>query len=109
MIESKTFIQEFIHHTKNGHKRVTRSLLIQFLQKFGVTPNVCAILWLKLKEDDSFNFKHKHLLWTLYFLRHYPVECVMEYWTGYCRVTISKVIWPIINKISQLKIVSNFN
>lgn len=106
MIESKTFIQEFIEHTKNKGKISENTLLSQFLQQFGVTPNVCAILWLKLNEDKSFKFKHKHLLWTLYFLRHYPVQSLMESWTGYCRLTVSKIIWNIINKISELKIVS---
>ena len=106
VIESKTFINEFHQYTKNGENKSPLTILSLFHQQFGVTPNVCAILWLKLKQNRPFDFKHKHLLWTLYFLRHYPTQKVMKSWTGCCKVTISKVIWPIIDKLSQLKIAS---
>ena len=62
LIESRTFIQEFIQHTQDGKNKVQNTILSQFLQILGVTPNVCAILWLKLKEQGTFHFQYKHLL-----------------------------------------------
>ena len=107
LIDSKIFLQEYALIDKKDMKNIfSASFLSSFTGVFGVSPHVCSILWGMLKKNKSNNVKHNHLLWTLYFLRHYPTHNQMSSWTGCSRVTTAKVIWPIIGKISELKMVS---
>ena len=106
-IDSKIFLQEYALINKKSKKNHTSaSSLSTFNGLFGITPHVCSILWGLLKEEMSHYIKHKHLLWTLYFLRHYPTHHEMSAWCGVSRVTVYKYVWEIIDMISKLPLVS---
>ena len=107
LINSKIFLQEYALIDKKDTKNIfSASFLSSFTGVFGVSPHVCSILWGMLKKNKSNNVKHKHLLWTLYFLRHYPTHHEMSSWCGFSRVTVDKYIWDIIDMISKLPLVS---
>ena len=105
LTDSKIFLQEYGILDRKQLKNLSSSASLSgFIGIFGVSPHVCSLLWQMVKE--KINIKHKHLLWTLYFLRHYPTHHEMSFWCGVSRVTVHKYIWNIINVISKLPLVS---
>ena len=86
----------------------TTRMMQKFVSTFGITPNMCSIVWTKLQDDEMpATVLPKHLLWTLHFLRCYNSEEVLTNLTKCCRQTLTKWIWPMIERLHDLDIVSN--
>ena len=50
----------------------------RFKLLFGIDETVCAHLWdTIIKKNENVPYQLVHLLWTLFFLKHYPTEDVM--------------------------------
>lgn len=45
----------------------------KFRAHFGVSLSVCFVLWQLLSEFSN-DFEPKHLLWSLYFMKLYPID-----------------------------------
>lgn len=73
----------------------------KFITHFGVTPLVMEMLWQFLMEVRSIHFQRKHLLWTMHFLKCYPLQDVGA---AFCRSdskTWHKWIWLTITTLYQ--------
>ena len=59
---------------ENTHKK---EAILDFKAHFGAHPKVCAKLWSILKRVPTFNCRvePQHLLWTLFFIKTYDIEC----------------------------------
>lgn len=84
----------------------TRSLYVgrrKFLAHFGVPALICEILWDKL--GASLNFKPKHLLWALLFLKTYNTEHVMSTILKTDEKTLRKYVWMVVDALANLNLV----
>jgi hypothetical protein len=74
--------------------------LSKFCSHFGVTPEMCCIIWNKCFFPLGVN--PEHLLWALLFLKLYATEEVLCNFAGTTRKTFRKWTWIVIKAISQL-------
>lgn len=73
---------------------------------FGVSPQVCAIVW-----DECYNklpngAEPKHLLWCLFFLKQYQPEHVRRVILKADEKTIRKWTWSLITLLSDMNVVN---
>lgn len=66
-------------YTKTKFKENERTRLRRFKSFFGITPQVCYIVWQKVKNEAPSDSQPKHLLWCLNFLKQYSVEPRVEH------------------------------
>ena len=84
--------------TKDTFRRTFQGL-------FGMSPQVCAFLWLQLALANA-SLKKLHLLWTLCFLKTYCTESVLSSLFKTDPKTLRKWIWQIVPILEELKLVS---
>lgn len=77
----------------------------KFKTFFGVSPNVCGVVW-NIIEDKPHHSEPKHLLWTLLFLKSYHKEHVNSTLTGVDEKTFREWVWKFVALLSQLQVVS---
>lgn len=73
---------------------------------FGVSPNVCGVVW-KLMKEKPHNSEPKHLLWCLLFLKAYNKEHVNSTLAGADEKTFREWTWKFVDLLSRLDVVSN--
>ena len=72
-----------------------------FRSHFGCSPDICSILWEKIRRPSA--MMGKHLLWGLHFLKSYATEDVLACALRTTRKTLRKWIWTVVRSIAQLK------
>ena len=92
--------------TIDGNKtnsKIGRQLYF-FNSWFGVSPFICAEVWIMLIGKTSFcvETQPKHLLWTLFFLKTYNLETTMSSILKADAKTLRKWIHYMISSIAQL-------
>lgn len=77
-----------------------------FTNMFGISPQLTAIVWQRIKQNVPDDGEPKHLLWGLCFLRNYAVESVNEVISGVCRKTFRRWAWLTIKQMASMSLVS---
>ena len=90
-------------------RRTLRGSLERYTQMYGVCPSITEFLWNYLVEDpctdDLLGSNRpcpKHMLWTLFFLRHYPTEAVAATIFHVGEKTFRKWVWLMIPVIAGM-------
>ena len=78
----------------------------RFKALFGVSSEICAILWEELKVARLTNSKPVHLLWALLFLKNYATEDVNCEIASVDPKTFRKWVWVILKAMSNISLVS---
>lgn len=91
------------HHVSNSNLVGYR----RFRAFYGVSPEVCAILWNFLTEKPN-GAQLKHLLWTLLFLKRYNTEHVNAALVLADEKTFRLWTWRFIHMLANLDIVCLF-
>lgn len=92
-------------YTKSKMKSSQALRLRRFKSFFGVTPEVCSLVWEKIKDVVPSNSKPKYLLWCLYFMKQYSTEHVRRSLFKADEKTIRKWTWIILKPIANLNVV----
>lgn len=77
----------------------------KFRSFYGVSPDVCAIIWTLIAEKPS-GAQPKHLLWCLLFLKRYNTEHVNASIVKVDEKTFRLWTWTFIELISKLNVVT---
>ena len=77
----------------------------RFKEHFGIKAEMCAILWGLCLPFLPVDASPIHLLWTLYFLKHYNTECVNAAFVKCDEKTFRKWCWIMIGVLSSLELV----
>lgn len=96
----KTILNDFGNSTIVGIRR--------FKAAFGVSPNICSMVWQMIKTDLTQDFKEIHLLWTLFFLKCYNTESVNRSIFKCDEKTYRVRVWRVIESLAFLKVVRWF-
>lgn len=72
---------------------------------FGVSPQICAMLWQLIKDELPTNYQEVHLLWALFFLKTYNTESVNHSVAGCDEKTFRTKVWMVIDKLAFMKVV----
>lgn len=104
-VSSMTFLSlgNKITKTKRGQKESTKTR--RFKSFFGITPQVCSIVWEKICDKAPNDFQPKHLLWGLTFLKLYTIEHDRHSTLGADEKTIRKWTWVAVSLLSNLNVV----
>jgi hypothetical protein len=78
----------------------------RFKKIFGVSASVCAKLWILLAAHLGRDSRPVHLLWTLFFLKHYSVEEVNSAFAQCNEKTYRKWTWLMVEELAKLELVS---
>lgn len=97
----------FYHLARNTIKHSNQSHLglRRFKGLFGLSPNICEIVWEKIKNQLPNSFEPSHLLWALLFLKCYNTEHVNHAIIGANEKTFRNRIWVIIEKLALINVV----
>eukprot|EP00171_Calliarthron_tuberculosum_P023605 IDg23605t1 len=79
-------------------------LLRRFMGLFGVTPEVCCVVWNQLLGKMPKGAQPHHLLWSLLFLKLYANEHCNRLLSGADEKTFRKWAWIFIGLIAELKV-----
>lgn len=96
-------------HKYTGHKlRYSYNLgLRKFKAFYGVSPNICKIIWDKLINVRPKTSQPKHLLWCLYFLKQYDSEHNNRAIFRADEKTFRKWVWCFVKLLSDMEVVSS--
>ena len=75
----------------------------RFRASYGVSPEVCAQVWMLICHSLPAYHKIDHLLWTLLFMKVHSTESVLAGIAGVDEKTFWVHVWTIIFAISDLK------
>lgn len=82
----------------------------RFMSFFGVTPQVCSIIWQKVRQEVKIKGgEPKHLLWCLSYLKQYAVEHYRRSIFNADEKTIRKWTWILVKILSDLDVVYFFS
>lgn len=94
---------------KLGHKFTDHKLhlspitgLRRFKSFYGVSPDICSILWKMIDKYLPIPCEPKHLLWALNFLKQYNVEATGKAIFGVDEKTLRKYIWIMIDALADI-------
>lgn len=76
----------------------------KFKTFYGVSPEVCSILWNRIADKPS-GSEPKHLLWCMLFLKNYNKEHVNASIVGVDEKTFRKWTWQFVELLSELDVV----
>lgn len=79
----------------------------RFKSHFGITPNICEIVWTQIIGRAPVGFKPNHLLWGLNFLKQYTVEHNRHSLLKADEKTIREWSWTTVRLLSELDVVSD--
>jgi hypothetical protein len=105
--EARTFLTiaaTFVQSLEPSIPRATRDA--RFKRLFGVRPCICGRVWLLVESALPTGAGHRHLLWTLYFLKHYSKEAVNAAFARCDEKTYRKWCWMVMRAIADLDVVS---
>lgn len=92
-------------YTKSSLTRSEKIALRRFKTFFGVSPNICSIVWKKLEADLPHGALPKHLLWCLSSLKQYETEHCRRSLFNADEKTIRKWTWIFVKLLSDLNVV----
>ena len=79
-----------------------------FVAHFGVSPRVCAILWMKTRHSVPESSIPKHMLFGMLLLKVYCTESVLASLCNVSENTFRKWAWIHIKALATMDIVSEF-
>ena len=82
------------------------TVMKRYRSLFGVTPAVTAQAWNLVGAKLPNNAHPRHLLWTLLFLKCYPLEVVMCAMTGANERTVRFWVWLVVRRLAEIDTVS---
>lgn len=94
-------------HNLTGHN-VLKSENIgrrRFVSLFGVSHNICSIIWRYIEPNLPNGSTPSHLLWALLFLKNYNTEEANRAIIKSDEKTIRKWIWVMIDAICRMRVV----
>ena len=74
----------------------------RFRSLFGVSPELCSVIWSRLGGKQVKSGNPMHLLWALLFLKVYANEDVLSVIAGVSRKTYRKWVWVVVTLLSNL-------
>jgi hypothetical protein len=90
---------------RNPTSQSTETSNQRFKAHFGVPPEICADVWLRLNPST---LPHKatieHLLWSFFLLRQYPKEAIGATIAGVHEQTWRNWSWYFVDRVSQLEV-----
>ena len=99
-----------LRHHVTGFGLARATMINSYLYKsiYGLTLLQSRVLWNHFiaSEQMTVNYEKKHLLWTLWLLRHYQAKRVLANDVKCAPGTLMKWVWFTIDILSTLKIVS---
>lgn len=93
--------QNILRRGLYGSRRGVQS----YVNMFGVSPTVTAVVWVHIRDSLPEETMPKHLLWALMLLKVYGTEAVHEALSGVCRTTFRNWAWTLIKSIADVKTV----
>jgi len=98
--------KEICGYSQGSHPKIER-LCEKFKVMFGVTAEICAEIFTRIKLLPSENQKHDiqpiNLLWALHFMRAYPKQEVLRTTLKVgCHKVVMKNVWHCIDRLSLL-------
>jgi len=93
-------------YTKSTLARSKYMALRRFKSFFGVSPQVCSIIWAELENDLPIGSQPKHLLWCLSFLKQYGTEHYRRSIFKADEKTLRKWTWTFVKLLSNLNVVN---
>lgn len=90
-----------------GHD-IKKSVIVgtrRFKSFFGMSPNICSMIWSLLKEKMPSESKPKHILWCLFFLKQYTVEHVRRTVFDTDEKTVRNWSWIFVELLADLNTV----
>lgn len=103
---SESFYRLSFKYTKHTAKKSVAVGLRRFKSFFGVSPEVCSIVWNLIRDQSEFDVEPKHLLWGLLFLKQCDVEHVRRAIIKSDEKTIRKWTWLVINLMAKMNVVN---
>ena len=78
--------------------------ITRFKRLFGISPEVCAVVWHDLIDNNIIDLSRKplHFLWASLFLRQYFTVLVMSIFLCADEVTVRKYMWPMVDALEKL-------
>lgn len=104
-MNSVEFLKLGNRYTTSKSTESGKTKLRRFKSFFGVTPPVCSLIWLKIKDSAPIDSHPKHLLWCLLFLKHYSIEHIRKSILDADEKTIRKWTWIFTKLLSDLDMV----
>lgn len=104
-MSSEDFYKLGCVYMKHGICKSKHVGLRRYRSFFGMSPNICFILWNKLKSTLPLESEPKHLLWCLLFLKQYHVEHSRRTILDADEKTIRKWSWIFIKHLADLNMV----
>lgn len=103
---TETFWQDGLAYMKFNSSSSSLRGYRKFRSFFGVSPNVCAATWTRIKNKPP-GSEPKHLLWCLFFLKTYNLESVNSAVVGVDEKTFREWTWKFIKLLASLQVVSD--
>lgn len=104
-MSEKYFYRLSFKYIKHSAKKSVFIGYRRFKCFFGVSPEVCAIVWERIRDITPTGGEPKHLLWSLLFLKNYDVEHVRRSIIGCDEKTIRKWTWIVIHLLARMNVV----
>jgi hypothetical protein len=76
----------------------------RFRALFGISTRICVLLWTLLSKQLGRQARPVHLLWTLFFLKHYSVEEVNAAFARVNEKTYRKWTWLMLEELAKLNL-----
>lgn len=92
----------YVKHKSSMSKNVG---LRRFKSFFGITPDMCALVWREIISFAPNAAKPKHLLWCLFYLKQYNVEHSRRALFNSDEKTIRKWTWIFVDLIANINVV----
>lgn len=108
-LKSGVFLTIGNRYTKPGTSKSKYKSLRKFKVYFGVTPEICSIIWQKIKDKVPVGGEPKHLLWTLHFFKKYSNEHIRRSFLNADEKTIRKWTWIFVKLLSELNVVLEYS
>lgn len=86
---------------ERGNRRVPAGRS-SYVQVFGVSPNISAMVWMYVRDSVPVDTMPKHLLWALLLMKTYATEGVNECLAGVHRETFRRWSWLLIEAMSDM-------
>lgn len=101
---TKVFLFEGLVISNSANEISPLSEIRKFRSFFGVSPNVCTIIWHSIDEIPS-GANPVHLLWCLVFLKRYNTEHINAALVNADEKTFRLWTWTFVELLSKLKVV----
>lgn len=102
---SKIFWNEGLNYANHDTECSRLTGYRKFRCFYGISPDVCATLWNKIKDKHP-GSEPKHLLWCMLFLKNYHKEHVNAAITNVDEKTFRLWTWRFVEHLAKINVVS---